>query len=116
MTKDLGWQAGVVALLIILAFLYLTPSFNRELPSWWSTFLPRDRIHLGLDLQGGVHLVLEVEVQKAVETKLERTTEVLKSDFRKNKIRYLTLTRNGTGRIGLTLMRGDTEDLVLRIS
>jgi len=108
-TKNLGWRGAAVALLILLALLYLTPSFSKDLPAWWSSFLPRDVIHLGLDLQGGVHLVLEVEAAKAVETHLERALEELKHDLRKNKIRYLELKRNGTKGIGLTLMRVEDE-------
>lgn len=109
MAKNLGWRGAIVALLIVSAFLYLTPSFSRDLPSWWSSFLPRDKIHLGLDLQGGVHLVLEVEAEKAVETNLERGLEELKHDLRKSKIRYVELKRNGTEGIGLTIMRGEDE-------
>jgi len=108
-TKNLGWRGAAVALLILLALLYLTPSFGKDLPAWWSSFFPRDVIHLGLDLQGGVHLVLEVEAAKAVETNLERALEELKHDLRKNKIRYLELKRNGTDGIGLTLMRVEDE-------
>jgi preprotein translocase subunit SecD len=61
-------QRGVSARLVIflaltlVAVVYLVPSFVRELPPWWSQYLPTDRINLGLDLQGGTHLVLEVKV------------------------------------------------------
>src|SRR4029453_4223752 len=54
------------------ALLYLTPTFFHNLPSWWSNFLPAERIHLGLDLQGGSHLALEVKVDKAIENNVER--------------------------------------------
>ena len=51
-------QRGVAIRLVIflalsaVAIIYLTPSFVRELPPWWGDYLPADRIHLGLDLQG----------------------------------------------------------------
>ncbi|MBW1667591.1 MAG: protein translocase subunit SecD [Deltaproteobacteria bacterium] len=109
MTKKLGWRAGIIGFLVVVAFIYLVPSFNLKLPSWWSGLLPKDKIHLGLDLQGGVHLVLGVEVQKAVESDLERMIEELKNDLRKNKIRYLELKRQGTEGIKLTLMREKDE-------
>jgi preprotein translocase subunit SecD len=95
-----------------MALLYLTPSLGRELPSWWSSFLPQERIQLGLDLQGGMHLILEVEVQKAVESHLERAVEDLKQDLRKQKIRYLNLQRVGTEGLDLTLMRADDDEKV----
>jgi preprotein translocase subunit SecD len=85
------------------------PSFTKTLPPWWSSVLPKDKIHLGLDLQGGIHLNLEVEVEKAVESNLERVIDDLKNDLRKNKIRYLQLARLGTDGITLTLMRDEDE-------
>lgn len=42
---------------------------------------PGEKIHLGLDLQGGLHLVLEVQVDKAVERVLERQAETLRKDL-----------------------------------
>jgi preprotein translocase subunit SecD len=110
-SKKLGWRAAIVAFTILLAFIYLTPSITRELPSWWSTVLPSEKIQLGLDLQGGMHLVLEVQAEKAVESSLERNVEELKQDLRRNKIRYLDLKRVNQ-RIQLTLIRGeDAENL-----
>ncbi|PIQ97182.1 MAG: protein translocase subunit SecD [Nitrospinae bacterium CG11_big_fil_rev_8_21_14_0_20_56_8] len=40
-----------------------------------------EKISLGLDLQGGMHLVLEVQVEKAVDTSLERLADDLKRDI-----------------------------------
>ena len=105
MVKSLGWRSAIVVLLIIIAFTYLVPTLSGELPRWWSSLLPQEKIHLGLDLQGGMHLVLEVEVEKAVESHLERVIEDLKNDLREDKIRYLELMREGTDGIRLVLMR-----------
>lgn len=101
--KKLGWRAGIAAALIVIAFVFLVPSMTQELPPWWSGLLPKDKIHLGLDLQGGVHLILEVEVKKAAESYLERVVEDLKPDLRKNKIRVLDIKRRGIDGIELTL-------------
>ncbi len=94
-----------------MAFIYLTPTLTSDIPGWWSKVLPKDKIRLGLDLQGGMHLVLEVDSLKAVESHLERVVEELKHDLRKSKIRYLELKRLGTERIALTLIsQKDTEN------
>jgi len=93
-----------------MAFIYLTPSLGGDLPPWWSSLLPQERIQLGLDLQGGMHLVLEVEVRKAVESNLERVVEDLKHDLRKKKIRYLELKRNGVEGVDLELMRDEDRE------
>ena len=110
MAKNLRWRAVLTAFLIIAAFVYLIPSLSGELPPWWSSILPQDKIHLGLDLQGGMHLVLEVEASKAVESHLERVAEDLKQDLRDKKIRYLELKRRGTEGIDITLMRAEDRD------
>lgn len=107
MTKNLSWRGAIAALLILVAFIYLVPSLGETLPNWWSSLLPREKIHYGLDLQGGMHLVLGVEVDKAVESSLERTLEELRQDLRKEKIRYLEIAREGTKGITLDLMRGE---------
>lgn len=111
MPKSLTWRGGIVVVLIIMALIYLTPSLSGDLPPWWSTFLPKEKIHLGLDLQGGIHLVLEVEAIKAVESHLERVVEDLKHDLRVKKIRYIELKRLGTDGIALTLMREEDRKI-----
>jgi len=112
----LGWRAGIAAVLLIVSFIFLIPSLSKELPPWWSSLLPQERIHLGLDLQGGVHLILEVEARKAVESHLERIVDDLRQDFRKNKLKYVEIKRNGLEGVELVLMRGEDqkvfEDLV----
>ena len=116
MSKNLSWRGAIVVLLICMALLYLTPSLSGGLPGWWSRYLPQEKIHLGLDLQGGVHLILEVDAAKAVESHLERVVEEFKHDLRESKIRYLELRRYGTVGIDVTLIREEDrrpfEDLV----
>ena len=56
----------ILGLATLAAMIYLMPTFVSPLPDWWTSILPEDKIHLGLDLQGGSHLVLEVKVDKAV--------------------------------------------------
>ena len=111
MSKSLGWRGAIALFAVFMGFIYLTPSLTSDLPAWWSNILPRDKINLGLDLQGGMHLVLEVQSLKAVESHLERVTEEMKNDLRKSKIRYLGLERHGTESITLTLIRKKDRDI-----
>jgi preprotein translocase subunit SecD len=108
-SKNLTWRTAIASFAVLVAFIYLVPSLTDEVPGWWSNILPRDKIHLGLDLQGGMHLVLEVESAKAVESHLERVVEELKRDLRKDKIRYTELRRDGIDGVQITLMRPDDE-------
>ncbi len=105
MAKSLGWRSAAVLFVVLASFVYLTPSLTGDLPGWWSNVLPDDKIQLGLDLQGGMHLVLDVKASKAVESHLERTVEELKMDLRESRLRYMELKRQGSDRVIATLMR-----------
>ncbi|MGA2369501.1 MAG: protein translocase subunit SecD [Candidatus Korobacteraceae bacterium] len=48
----------------------------------------QQRIHLGLDLKGGTHLILQVQVNDAVNADTDRTVEQLKDDLKKANIAY----------------------------
>ncbi len=63
--------------------------------SAWSLYPPRKTINLGLDLQGGIHLVLGVEVDKALENVVERTAGDLRAALEKKGI-GAQVTREGT--------------------
>ncbi len=86
--KQSIWKIWLIMGLIILALAYLSPSLFAPLPSWWPDFMPKDKIHLGLDLQGGMHLVLGVKVEKAVESTIQQLASDLKQDMHQARIPY----------------------------
>lgn len=110
MSKNLGWRGIITAVLIFIAWLYVVPSLPGDLPQWWSRALPDEEIKLGLDLQGGMHLVLEVDAIKAVENDLERIVEDIREDMRSERIRYLELKRDGDRGINVTIMREEDRE------
>ena len=58
-----------------------------SLPSW----LPKKQINLGLDLQGGSHLLLEVETGAVIRERLESLVDSMRLELRREKIRYVGL-------------------------
>ena len=60
-------------------------------PRWLSS-LGASPMKLGLDLSGGVHFLLEVDLDAAIKTRLEGHLEDLKVLLRKNRIRYRSFT------------------------
>ena len=52
-----------------------------------------ERIHLGLDLRGGTHLVLQVAVNDAINAEADQTIERLRQVFRQRQITYGGMTR-----------------------
>ncbi len=97
MFNDIRIRTAITVVLCLAAFVYLAPTLTSDLPEVWKQYLPMDRIHLGLDLQGGMHLVLEVETAKAVESTLERTTNDLKDSLMENRVRFKLNERNKAG-------------------
>jgi preprotein translocase subunit SecD len=81
------------AVAALTAIIYLTPNLVDTLPSWWSSVLPSEKIHLGLDLQGGTHLILEVQVDKAVEHNIERVRNDLLNLFRERGLSGISVER-----------------------
>src|SRR5664279_3944148 len=53
----------------------------------------RSRIHLGLDLKGGTHLILQVQVNDAVNADTDRTVERLRDDFKTKNVVYAELVK-----------------------
>ncbi len=60
-------------------------------PEWLRSF-GAEPMKLGLDLAGGVHFLLEVDTQTAVAKRLESTVSEMKSQLRKAKVRYQSIT------------------------
>jgi preprotein translocase subunit SecD len=73
LSRNLTVKGAIVAIVILVALVYLVPTLAGKAPDW----MPTEKIHLGLDLQGGMHLVLEVEVAKAVDSAVERASQDL---------------------------------------
>jgi len=105
MFKSIKLRSALAAAICLVAIFYLLPSLTDNLPAFWKEHLTKEKIHLGLDLQGGTHLVLEVDTEKAVESTLERTTNNLKETLMEKKIRFRNLERK-KGNIIIEMQEG----------
>ena len=91
MQKNILTRLIIIAAVFVLFVVYAIPTFvkNRDaLPS----FFPDKVVHLGLDLKGGMHLVLGVDTEKAVETIVERAAHQLRIQLDEEKIAYNEVT------------------------
>ncbi len=64
-------------------------------PDWLS--LGAEPMFLGLDLRGGVHFLMEVDMESAVKTSEERYVSDIRTSLRENTVRYKTITRDDEG-------------------
>src|SRR5580765_5612089 len=92
MNKNLLWKLLFIvgAMLFFLFGIFGVPkSFSGE---GLLTALT-DHIHLGLDLKGGTHLILQVQVNDAVNVDAQNAIQTLKDQFRSHKIHYTEISQ-----------------------
>jgi preprotein translocase subunit SecD len=88
MKKRILWRIVLICVTVILAVIFFlpnTPAFQ-YMPEWWKKSMPNKGIVLGLDLQGGLHLVFEVEGDKAVEITTDRFASGLRNLLTKKNL------------------------------
>ena len=111
MRKSVLTRFALFGIASLAALLYLLPTFVKSLPDWWSNILPSDKIHLGLDLQGGSHLVLEVKVDKAIENNVERVRGDLANAFREKGVSGVNVERVEGTVLHITVPSANAERL-----
>ena len=118
MRRGVAVRFAIFVIAILVSLVYLAPTFlskeksggqTEGMPDWWPSFLPTDRIHLGLDLQGGSHLILEVKVDKAVENNIERVKGDLTNILRERGISGVSVDRVQGTQIQLKVAAASVE-------
>ncbi|WP_421709613.1 protein translocase subunit SecD [Algihabitans sp.] len=90
------WQVVAVLVVVLLGFAFASPNLlprqiSESLPSW----LPNQQISLGLDLQGGSSLLLEVDMETVFEEELDNLVDTVRSELRQERIGYTGLRSEG---------------------
>ncbi len=76
----------------------------------WATFFPQDKISLGLDLQGGIDLELEVDIRKAVEAAADRYSGTIVDILKEEKIDAEGKRIAGTADLAIAIEKPAEED------
>jgi preprotein translocase subunit SecD len=92
MNKNLGWKL-IVIVATLLVFAFGITGMPDSLSGKGLLAAVQNRIHLGLDLKGGTHLILQVQVNDAVNIDSDNAAERLKSDLRSHKISYTEISK-----------------------
>lgn len=87
MERSLKWRLIFLIAITVYAVLMLVPSVvpSDRLPLWFSNTF-NQRIQLGLDLQGGLHIVYSIDLDKAVDDKASDIKRELEANMAENKI------------------------------
>ena len=98
--------------IIVLSFVTVVPSFYKDTPKWWKTYMAPEGLRLGLDLQGGMHLILKVNLQKAEENSLELAANDLKDTLAEESISAVRSSSQSANTIIFTLPNTSAVDKV----
>jgi preprotein translocase subunit SecD len=100
MRRQLGVRIALVVVVIAVSVWYLYP--------------PAKTINLGLDLQGGIHLVLGVDVDKALEAQVDRAGDSARAELEKKGIGVTRVERRGTTELVLQLASPQSWDAAVK--
>lgn len=104
MIESLRARWVIIALVLLFAALFTAPNFMNLENRWWPT---KSRMVLGLDIQGGSHLVLRVDVDSAVKTDVARMAAQLPNQLKDEKIDVKAATVTDPLRGGIKLELAD---------
>jgi len=97
------WKIYLVLIVCFLGLVFASPNLldrtiRDRLPGW----MPGNPINLGLDLRGGAHLLMKVDVDKAIEPRVEGVVDGIRDALRKERVRYANLGSQGFT-VGVTI-------------
>ena len=88
MYKLSSTRIGIILAICLAGIFFAVPNFlggKVNLPTWWKP------VNLGLDLQGGSSLLLEVKIDDVVKERMAMIEDDVRQTLRENKIRYQNL-------------------------
>ena len=92
MNRSVLYRALLFAAVAVAAVVFLVPTLARPAPSWWPWHQP---VRLGLDLQGGTHLLYGVDVEQAIDNTVDRSMQDLERELREAQIGAASVERDG---------------------
>jgi preprotein translocase subunit SecD len=116
--KKVGGRLTLLVIVIVMSVIWFLPSYPalyEILPGWVKRVLPTKGIALGLDLQGGIHLVLEVDEDRAVEIAVERSVNSLQDLLVDKKIPVESVRRTGPDRITIQFQNADLKTQIQKL-
>ena len=100
------WKKALVIGLCVVGVMLAAPNLLSEadrqaLPSW----MPRDAVNLGLDLQGGAHFLVEVQAEDVFQERMESFVAEARTALRQGGVRRFTNLRAGTDHASVRVTR-----------
>ncbi|MCB1383752.1 MAG: protein translocase subunit SecDF [Notoacmeibacter sp.] len=102
------WKTILIWLSVLAGLLFAAPNFfSKETVTSWPDWAPHSQMPLGLDLQGGSHILLKIEQADILKDRLETTRDEIRRLLREESIGYTGLT--GAGRTVQVRIRDEKQ-------
>lgn len=98
MLKTIGWKVILILAVIVFSLVMLYP--------------PGEKINLGLDLKGGMHLVFRVETDEGIKKQTDNEVVRLKKELNELSIKYDRIIRQGSNKIDIIGTTYGDEDKI----
>jgi preprotein translocase subunit SecD len=115
--KKVGGRLMLLSLVIVVSLVFFVPTYRplyQVLPDWARKMLPDKGITLGLDLQGGIHLVMEVDEDRAVEIAVDRSVVSLQDLLVEKTIPVELVRRTGLSQITINFQNSELKDQITK--
>ncbi|MCB1538303.1 MAG: protein translocase subunit SecD [Rhodospirillales bacterium] len=108
------WKVALILLVCLAGFIYAAPNLmTRAQADAWAakvpSFVPSRTVNLGLDLQGGSYLMLQVGLDDAIHDQADNAMQAARSELRTRKIGYSSLRVTPTGFVVVLRNPTDTD-------
>ena len=116
--KRVRGRLTLLVLVMVVSAVFFLPSYQplyQALPGWAKSVLPNKGITLGLDLQGGIHMVMEVDEDRAVEIAVDRSVVSLQDMLVDKKIPAESVKRTGPTRITIEFQNADLKAQIQKL-
>ncbi len=87
--QKVGWRLAVIGIVILISVIWTLPNVIDTTKTWWPT---KDKLTMGLDIQGGLHLVLKVDVDGALKQDATRVMSTIRTDLEKEQVQVKDVT------------------------
>ncbi len=88
------WKFWLIITVFIGAVMGAAPNLT-SVPAWWPASMSQP-LNLGLDLKGGIHLVVDVDIDQVITQQVSDNVSGIRRSLREEKIRYKSLDSNET--------------------
>ncbi len=116
--KKVRGRLTLLVLVLVVSAVFFLPSYQplyQALPGWAKSVLPNKGITLGLDLQGGIHMVMEVDEDRAVEIAVDRSVVSLQDMLVDKKLPAESVKRTGPTRITIEFQNADLKAQIQKL-